>query len=43
MFVLVEEAPESVTSTDVEAVGSVRFGDRFGERPVPWEVPGSGC
>jgi hypothetical protein len=33
MCVFVEEAAESVVSMDVEAVESVRFGDRFGERP----------
>jgi hypothetical protein len=30
MSVLVEGAAESITSMDVEAVDSVRFGDRFG-------------
>ena len=33
MCVLMEEAAESVASTDVEAVESFRFGDWFGERP----------
>jgi hypothetical protein len=32
MSVLVQDAAESITSSDVEAVESVRFGDRLGER-----------
>src|SRR3954452_8299424 len=32
MLVFVEDAAESVTSSDVEVVKSVRFGDRLGER-----------
>jgi hypothetical protein len=32
MPVLVQDAAESITSTDVEVVESVRFGDRLGER-----------
>jgi hypothetical protein len=32
MSVLVEDAAESIASSDVEVVESVRFGDRFGER-----------
>jgi hypothetical protein len=32
MSVLVEDAVESIASSDVEVVESVRFGDRLGER-----------
>jgi hypothetical protein len=31
-LVFVEDAAESIASADVEAVESVRFGDRLGER-----------
>ncbi|MCW2640874.1 MAG: hypothetical protein JWP76_3180 [Dactylosporangium sp.] len=32
MWVLMEDAAESIASADVEVVESVRFGDRLGER-----------
>jgi hypothetical protein len=32
MSVLVEDAAESIASSDIEAAESVRFGDRLGQR-----------
>jgi len=39
MFVLVQDAAETIASTDVEAGKPVRIGDRFGQR-LEWSGVG---